>query len=284
MGQKINPIALRVGISRSSDNLWYSSKNYAKLVHQTILMQSYIKVICKSLLYSSGRFFINYFPKKRNIFFCYSKFDTNNRNLNGMKPKHNLALDSYDKYKTSHTILSDCFIPYRTPKHLILLFLLITTKLSNSFFPKHSINQSIICLLFGLPQYIIANTNKTPLSISCLFEKNLSENVSIYQVPFSNSTISAQLLADELSNLIECKRSFKFGAKQIIRQIKKNSSIKGIRIACSGRLNGIEMARTDYKKYGQTSLHTIAAKIDYGFSEASTPYGIIGIKIWVCYY
>ena len=128
MGQKINPIAFRTGNSRFSDFSWYSNTNYSKLIYQTILFQSYINNICKSLLYASGRFFINYFPKKRNIFFCYSKFDNNNQIKTTLNPK-NFNLNCYDKYKISHSILKKCFAAYANHKNLIVLFLLIATKL-----------------------------------------------------------------------------------------------------------------------------------------------------------
>lgn len=276
MGQKINPIALRVGISRLSDNVWYSQKNYGKLVYQTILMQSYVKIICKSLIYASGRFVFKAFPKQKNLFFCYSKLIAN-------KPKNeestqNRAITAYSLDK----FFANSNIPYHSCNKFVLLFLLILFKLSDSLSPTQKILKSIMCLLFVIPE-LVASNNKNTLSVSCLFEKKLLENVSFFQLPFTNSTISAQLLADELSILIERKQHFKFAANQLLKKIKKNPSIKGARISCAGRLNGAEMARTEYIKYGQTSLQTITAQIDYASSEAKTKYGLIGIKIWVCY-
>lgn len=276
MGQKINPIALRVGISQLSNNIWYSQQDYGRLAYQTILMESYVKLICKSLVYASGRFVYRALPKQKEIFFCYSKLIVNKPQ--NKESTQNRAINAYSLDK----LFANSNIPYRSSKKFVLLFLLILFKLSNSVSSTQKIIKSVMCLLFVIPKLISSN-NKNTLSVSCLFEKNLSENVSFFPLPFTNSTISAQLLADELSILIERKQHFKFAANQLLKKIKKNPSIKGARISCAGRLNGAEMARTEYIKYGQTSLQTITAQIDYASSDAKTKYGLIGIKIWVCY-
>jgi ribosomal protein S3 len=291
MGQKINPISLRMGISRSSDTFWYTSdkSKYSDLMYQTIQLQSYVKAICKSLLYSSGRFITHHSPKKRDIFFFYTELASNQKNSIKLNQKklslnNNSTVYFYDKFALSHTILNSSFIRYRTPKQLILLFLLISSKYATSSLNKNTINQSIISLIFGMQKYLINKEKPLTLESSRIFEKELSEFVSIYPVKINNTSMGAQFLAEELSHLIERKKSFKFATKQLMQKIKKNPAIKGVRITCAGRLNGVEMARTDYKKYGQTSLQTISTKIDYGTSEAKTAYGIIGLKVWVCYH
>jgi small subunit ribosomal protein S3 len=60
--------------------------------------------------------------------------------------------------------------------------------------------------------------------------------------------------------------------------------VKGIRICCSGRLNGAEIAKTKCRKYNETSLHVFFDQIDYVKAQASTPYGILGVKVWVSYF
>jgi small subunit ribosomal protein S3 len=60
--------------------------------------------------------------------------------------------------------------------------------------------------------------------------------------------------------------------------------VKGIRTCCSGRLNGAEIAKTECRKYGETSLHVFSDQIDYAKAKASTPYGILGVKVWVSYF
>ena len=69
----------------------------------------------------------------------------------------------------------------------------------------------------------------------------------------------------------------------MFKDIKKYEAIKGVRISCSGRLNGKAIARTDLRKLGETSLHTFKKKIDYAQSMAITRHGVLGIKVWVSY-
>lgn len=94
---------------------------------------------------------------------------------------------------------------------------------------------------------------------------------------------SASLVAQEISCKLEQTKSFRQICRTIFKQIEMCSYIKGIRIACSGRLNGAEIAKTECKQYGETSLHVFSDQIDYAYTKASTPYGILGVKVWICY-
>jgi small subunit ribosomal protein S3 len=60
------------------------------------------------------------------------------------------------------------------------------------------------------------------------------------------------------------------------------SGAKGIKICCAGRLQGAEIARTEWERVGSTPLHTLRSNVDYGFAEALTTYGLIGVKVWIC--
>ena len=68
-----------------------------------------------------------------------------------------------------------------------------------------------------------------------------------------------------------------------IQTVKKEETIQGFKITCAGRLGGAEMARVESKRFGQTSLHTFFQKIEYASVCAYTPYGLIGVKVWVSY-
>jgi ribosomal protein S3 len=94
---------------------------------------------------------------------------------------------------------------------------------------------------------------------------------------------SATLLAQEISLNLEKKKSFRPIWRSILIEANKLNYIKGIRIACSGRLNGAEIAKVECRKYAATSLHVFSDEIDYGFQEAKTLYGIIGVKVWIAY-
>lgn len=92
--------------------------------------------------------------------------------------------------------------------------------------------------------------------------------------------IDAQLIADSISQQLEKRIMFRRAMKRAMQNAMRLGA-KGIKIMSSGRLNGIEIARKEWYREGRVPLHTLRADIDYGFSEASTTYGIIGVKVWV---
>ena len=90
----------------------------------------------------------------------------------------------------------------------------------------------------------------------------------------------AQLIADSIAQQLEKRIMFRRAMKRAMQNAMRLGA-QGIKIMSSGRLNGIEIARTEWYREGRVPLHTLRADIDYGFGEASTTYGIIGIKVWV---
>jgi small subunit ribosomal protein S3 len=92
--------------------------------------------------------------------------------------------------------------------------------------------------------------------------------------------IDAQLIADSISQQLEKRIMFRRAMKRAMQNAMRLGA-KGIKIMSSGRLNGIEIARKEWYREGRVPLHTLRADIDYGFSEALTTYGIIGVKVWV---
>lgn len=92
--------------------------------------------------------------------------------------------------------------------------------------------------------------------------------------------INAQLIADSITQQIERRIMFRRAMKRAM-QAAMRLGAQGIKIMSSGRLNGIEIARTEWYREGRVPLHTLRADIDYGFSEAHTTYGAIGVKVWV---
>jgi small subunit ribosomal protein S3 len=90
----------------------------------------------------------------------------------------------------------------------------------------------------------------------------------------------AQLIADSISQQLEKRIMFRRAMKRAMQNAMRLGA-QGIKIMSSGRLNGIEIARTEWYREGRVPLHTLRADIDYGTSEASTTYGIIGVKVWV---
>ncbi|MBU0469367.1 MAG: 30S ribosomal protein S3 [Candidatus Omnitrophica bacterium] len=107
-----------------------------------------------------------------------------------------------------------------------------------------------------------------------------SKEVSIDPREIKNPTIEAQLIAQNISFQLVKRIAFRRAMKRAIDNAM-SAGAKGIKIKCSGRLNGVEMARQESYQEGKLPLHTFRAQIDYGFAEAQTTYGILGIKVWV---
>ena len=92
--------------------------------------------------------------------------------------------------------------------------------------------------------------------------------------------VDAQLIADSITQQLEKRIMFRRAMKRAMQNAMRLGA-QGIKIMSSGRLNGIEIARTEWYREGRVPLHTLRADIDYGFSEAKTTYGVIGVKVWV---
>lgn len=90
----------------------------------------------------------------------------------------------------------------------------------------------------------------------------------------------AQIIAESIANQLEKRIMFRRAMKRAMQGAMRFGA-KGIKIMTSGRLNGAEIARTEWYREGRVPLHTLRANIDYGFSEAKTTYGVIGVKVWV---
>ncbi|MDA8406935.1 MAG: 30S ribosomal protein S3 [Deltaproteobacteria bacterium] len=92
--------------------------------------------------------------------------------------------------------------------------------------------------------------------------------------------IDAQLVAENVAQQLERRIAFRRAMKKSVSSALK-SGAKGIRIATAGRLGGAEMARREWYREGRVPLHTLRADIDYGFAQATTTYGVIGVKVWI---
>lgn len=106
--------------------------------------------------------------------------------------------------------------------------------------------------------------------------KQINVNIVEVKVP----EIDAQLVAENIASQLERRIAFRRAMKQAVGRAMKMGA-KGIRVACSGRLAGAEIARTEWYSEGKVPLHTLRADIDYGFAESKTTYGKIGVKVWI---
>jgi small subunit ribosomal protein S3 len=106
------------------------------------------------------------------------------------------------------------------------------------------------------------------------------KNVLINIVEVKQAENNAQLMAESIASQLEKRISFRRAMKQTIQRAMR-TGVKGVKTACAGRLGGAEIARTEHYHEGTIPLQTLRADIDYGFAEANTVYGKIGVKVWV---
>ena len=110
--------------------------------------------------------------------------------------------------------------------------------------------------------------------------KMINKDVNLNIVEVKNIDTDAQLVAENIANQLERRISFRRAMKQCMQKAMKAGAL-GIKTAVSGRLGGADMARTEFYKEGTIPLQTLRADIDYGFYEADTTYGKIGVKVWI---
>ena len=107
--------------------------------------------------------------------------------------------------------------------------------------------------------------------------KQVQLNILEVRNPESDAQLVAQGVAEQLSNRVAFRRAMTKSMQSALR----SGAIKGIKIQCSGRLGGAEMSRSEFRHEGRVPLHTLRADIDYGFFEAKTTFGRIGVKVWI---
>ncbi|SJZ98537.1 30S ribosomal protein S3 [Selenihalanaerobacter shriftii] len=107
------------------------------------------------------------------------------------------------------------------------------------------------------------------------------KKVQINVVEVKNPEKTAQLVAENIASQMENRVSFRRAMRQSMNRALRQSGVEGFKIECSGRLGGAEMARREGYHEGNVPLHTLRADIDYGFAEAYTTFGKIGVKVWI---
>ncbi len=202
MGQKVNPIGLRLGINRNWDSRWFPAKDRAP----SFIEEDYrIRKILKKELMFAG---------------------------------------------VSNIII------------------------------ERTIKKIRITIVTARPGIVIgkkgADIEKLKANLQKLINKNVAINIKEEKKPLAN----AQLVAESVAQQLERRVAFRRAMKKAIQGALKQGA-RGIKVSVSGRLAGAEMARTEWYLEGRVPLHTLRAKIDYGFTEALTTYGNVGIKVWI---
>ena len=201
MGQKTNPIGLRLGIIKSWESRWYSEKDYSKLLQEDVNLRKYL-----------------------------------------MK-------------KLSTAGISKIIIER-------------PAKLAN------------ITLHTSRPGVIIGKKGSDIEKLKKSVSKMISGDVNINILEVKKPELDSQLVADNIAQQLEKRVAFRRAMKRAVQSAMRLGA-GGIRVNCSGRLGGAEIARTEWYREGRVPLHTLRADVDYGVSRANTTYGICGVKVWI---
>lgn len=201
MGQKVNPIGLRLGIVKTWDSRWYAGKNYADY----ILEDHKIRKFIKKKLYHAG----------------ISRIEI-----------------------------------------------------------ERSAKRVRLRIFTARPGIVIGKKGSEIEQLKKDLEKLISQEVLIDIQEVRKPEIDAQLVAENVALQIERRVAFRRAMKRGVSSAMRFGA-QGVKIICAGRLGGAEMARTEWYKEGRVPLHTLRADIDYGFTEANTTYGLIGIKVFI---
>ena len=130
------------------------------------------------------------------------------------------------------------------------------------------------------PGLVIGKGGNLAESLKNDLEKMIDKQVNLNIIEVKDVDVNAQLVAENIAGQLERRISFRRAMKQCMQKAMKSGAL-GIKSAVSGRLGGADMARTEFYKEGTVPLQTLRADIDYGFAEADTTYGKIGVKVWI---
>lgn len=264
MGQKTHPRGFRLITTEKHVSNWYSTKkNYASLIEEDFFIREKVEEVFKDFL-------------------SISKIEIGRTNSEGNKVEnekeyvnimiHALFPRAKDMYRK---------VPkYFTDKKLDEIIEKKEEKETDSVLS----NQKIVTLLNStkgnLKKFTGLFLKETIRNLLRFFQiktnKNYSIGITFVKNPFEDATLISKYIAEQLEKRIPFRRA----VKQTIKKVQA-TTIKGIKVEVSGRLNGIDIARSEWKRDGKVPLHTLRAKIDYTQQEAKTAYGIIGIKVWL---
>ena len=145
---------------------------------------------------------------------------------------------------------------------------------------ERAANKAKIIIYTARPGIVIGKKGAQIESLKKDLEKQINREVILDIQEVRKPEVEAQLVAENVASQLERRVAFRRAMKKAVSSARKFGA-KGIKISCAGRLGGAEMARNEWYREGRVPLHTLRADIDYGFAEASTTYGIIGVKVTI---
>lgn len=160
----------------------------------------------------------------------------------------------------------------------------VKKKLQQAGVPKVEIeraaNRVKVSIYAAKPGIVIGRGGTEVENLRKQLEAMTGKQVAVNIVEVKKPELDAQLVAESVAQQLEKRVSFRRAMKQTVQRTMRQGG-QGIKISCSGRLGGAEIARTEWYSEGKVPLHTLRADIDYGFAEANTTYGKIGVKVWI---
>ena len=151
--------------------------------------------------------------------------------------------------------------------------------ISKTIIERSAGNKVTVTLQTARPGMVIGQKGAGVEAMKAKLEKLTGKNVSINVVEIKNPDLDAQLVAESIANQLDQRVGFRRAMKQALSRCQK-AGVKGIKIMLSGRLDGAEIARSEFYKDGILPLQTLRADIDYGFAEAHVS-GLLGVKVWI---
>jgi len=162
---------------------------------------------------------------------------------------------------------------------------LLKKKLETASVPRilieRATNRCRVTILTARPGVVIGRKGSEIDKLKEELSRKTGKEVYVDIVEVKQPELDAQLVAENIALQLERRVSFRRAMKKAL-QTAKDFGAEGIKIRCAGRLGGAELARTEMYHWGRVPLHTLRANIDYGFAEAKTVYGKLGIKCWIC--
>lgn len=145
---------------------------------------------------------------------------------------------------------------------------------------KRTMEELIVDINTSRPGVVIGKKGEEIEKIKKELKKIINQEVKLNVVEVKQPDLEAQLVANSVTQQLEKRIMFRKAMKRAVQNTMRQGA-KGIKIEVSGRLNGAEIARSEWYREGRVPLHTLKADIDYATSEALTTYGILGVKVWI---
>jgi len=145
---------------------------------------------------------------------------------------------------------------------------------------ERAANRVKVSIRTAKPGIVIGRGGAEVENLRKTLEKMTNKKVSVNIIEIKKPELDAQLVAEGIAAQLVKRVAFRRAMKQAVARTMRLGAL-GVKVSCSGRLAGAEIARTEWYSEGKVPLHTLRADIDYGFAEAHTTYGKIGVKVWI---